>query len=251
MNWNPIVVTCYQNLEMSKKAVQSALNQDVLDLMVNVVDNGSTDGTREWMHSNNAGEPKHNSILYDCNVAPTRLANDTLFRFFELCSYDHVLVMPNDAILPRNMYREMLKWPRGIVTASQYSDESIPMPEVEDVVAVSENTPMAVMLIRRWCYEAVMAKDGYFLDEGMFHYASDCDLALRVASCGIRGVQLDIQYFHFGSASWRTLDPEQQRAAQLQADKDREYFQKKWGFAVNDLEYGQRAQDLNFKGVSS
>ena len=37
-------------------------------------------------------------------------------------------------------------------------------------------------------------------------YAStgtDCDLALRMVRCGIVGVQLDIQYFHYGSASHR------------------------------------------------
>lgn len=246
---NPLIITCFNNLEMTKKAVSSALYQDIPDLSVTVIDNGSTDGTYEWLKSAPPG--LHNVVHYDQNVAPTRLANDTLFRLFEMQGQDWALVMPNDAILPRNMYREMLKWPRGIVTASQYSDESIEMPTVEKAEAVSECTPMAVMLIRRWAWQAVMDKDGYFLDEGLFHYASDCCLALRVAACGIRGIQLNIPYFHYGSASWRTLDPEQQRAAQLQADKDREYFQKKWGFAVNDLEYGQRAQDLNFKGVSS
>lgn len=240
---NPLIVTCYDNLEMTKKAVESALTQDLLDLSVTVVDNGSTDGTRQWLD----GRPPMQSVIhYDQNVAPTRLANDTLFRLFKIQEQEHVLVMPNDAILPPNMYREMLKWPRGIVTASQTSEE--PFQIFQQAQAVSENTPMAVMLIRKWAYEAVMVKDGYFLDEGMTHYASDCDLALRVASCGIRGIQLDIQYFHFGSASWRTADEDAQRAAQLQADKDREYFTKKWGFPVDALEYGQRAVDLNFKG---
>ena len=57
---------------------------------------------------------------------------------------------------------------------------------------------MAVMLTRKWAYDALIAKDGFFLDEGFFMYASDCDMALRMASCGIRGVQLDVPYWHYG-----------------------------------------------------
>jgi len=34
------------------------------------------------------------------------------------------------------------------------------------VQAISENTPMAVVLWRKWCYDAVVAEYGYFLDEG-------------------------------------------------------------------------------------
>ena len=46
------------------------------------------------------------------------------------------------------------------------------------------------------------------LDTGFFHYASDCDMALRMASCGIRGVQLDVPYgtmdrLHTGGSAGR------------------------------------------------
>ena len=74
------------------------------------------------------------------------------------------------------------------------------------------------------------------------------DLALRLASCGIRGVQLDMQYYHYGSASHRLAPPESGAAQRTQADADRIYFEKKWGFRVDSLEYGQRPADPNFRG---
>ena len=92
------------------------------------------------------------------------------------------------------------------MTASQTEDRGFP--RFDHARAVSENTPMAVMMTRRWVYDALVVKDGYFFDEGFFNYASDCDLALRLAACGIRGVQLDMQYYHYGSASHRLAPPE-------------------------------------------
>lgn len=245
---NPLIIVCFNNLEMTKKAVASAAAQDIPDLRLHVVDNGSTDKTFEWLSEFVGQHDNARGTSHGENLSPTRVANDVLFQHFIVKGAEWVLVMPNDVVLPPNFYREMLRSPRGIVTASECKDESIGTLVIENAVAVSENTPMAVMLIRKWVYEAVMAKDGYFLDENFFHYASDCDLALRVASLGIRGVQLNLPYYHYGSASWRTLDPAGQREAQLQADRDREYFTKKWGFAVDALEYGARAVDLNFKG---
>ena len=185
-------------------------------------------------------------MRYQQNQPPTRVANDALFRQFTVRGSDYVLCAPNDVVLPKNLYREFLKWPRGFVTASETKDN--PPPEFDTAMAVNECTPMAVVLIRRWAYEAIIAKDGFYLDERMAHYASDCSLALSMAACGIRGVQLSLEYFHYGSASWRTADPAEQRMAQLQADDDRAYFRQKHGFAVNDLEYGAMARDINFRG---
>jgi GT2 family glycosyltransferase len=105
-----------------------------------------------------------------------------------------------------------------------------------------------VVLLRKWVYDALIARDGYLFDPNIFLYVSDCDFALRLASCGIRGVQLDLQYFHYGSASHRMLPPEKARIITNQADIDRAYFEKKWGFKCDALEYGACAQDINFRG---
>lgn len=164
---------------------------------------------------------------------------------------DYVLCVANDVILPPTFYEDMLKWPRGIIGASQIQDRNIYDEYVKNLpptIAVNTNTHMAVILIRKWLYDCVMAKDGYFFDEGMFNYASDCDLALRISSCGIRGVQLNLPFWHYNSAAWRTQSPEMQQKAQEQANIDRAYFARKWGFQVFDPDYVAAAEDINFKG---
>jgi GT2 family glycosyltransferase len=228
----------FNNRDLTERAVQSVFAQDIpVDL--HFVDNGSTDDTWAWA----ATQPFASLIRYSENRSPLTIANAMVALLFE-SNRDYVLGVPNDVRLPSNCYSELLKWPRGFVCATD--NGLCGEPEVRPARAVSENTPMAVMLTRRWAWQALIDKDGYFLDEKMFHYASDCDMALRMAACGIRGVQLDIPFWHYGSASLR-LSPNR-RAMEIQADADRAYFERKWGFRCDSLEYGQRPADLNFTG---
>lgn len=231
---NPVLMIAYNNLELTKNAVASVLAQDIpVDL--HFVDNGSTDGTWEWISE----QPIKSANRYPENVSPLKIANAFAARL--LAESPYLLGVPNDVRLPPNCYRELLRWPRGFVCAT---DNGQVEPDIRTGRAVSENTPMAVMLTRRWAYDAIVSRDGYFLDEGYFHYASDCDLALRMASCGIHGVQLDIPYWHFGSASLKLSA--HRREMEMQADRDRSYFQRKWGFKVDSLEYGKVASDPNW-----
>ncbi len=235
---NPVVMIAYNNLALTQKAVESVMAQDI-SVDFYFVDNGSTDGTWEWSETQpfayQKRRPKNESV---CKVA-----NEISALVFE--KSDYVLGVPNDVVLPSNCYSQLLRWPRGFVCASDNGQSD---PVVREAHAVSENTPMGVMLTRKWAYDALIVKDGYFLDPGFFHYASDCDMALRMASCGIRGIQLDVPYWHYGSASHRLASQEEGDAMRRQADVDRAYFVKKWGFPVNALEYGQRAGDINFRG---
>lgn len=244
----PVLMTmfnqCDAQLALSKLALDSVLAQDS-PVEIHVINNGSTPPTREWL----AQQYGVWAIHYDHNQSPVRVANTFLHWAFDECQHPAVLLVPNDVILPPNLLREMLRWPRGIVTASPTSERDFPAFATSQ--AVSENTPMSAMLLRRWVWDAIMQRDGHFFDESYFHFASDCDLALRIASCGIRGIQLDMQYYHYSSASHRLLDADAASRACQQADRDRATFRAKWGFAVTDLEYGQRAQDINFKGEFS
>jgi GT2 family glycosyltransferase len=232
-------------LELTKDAVASALDQDVpIDLFL--VDNGSTDDgkTWEWMQSIAC---EHICITRNlANVSPVKVGNEMMADLFGRLGYSHILGIPNDVVLPKNLLREFLKWPRGIVTGSMTADRNFPL--FDQSRAQNTCTPMAVALLRKWAWEALIAKDGYFYDPGYFHYASDCDFALRLAACGIVGVQLDLQYFHVGSASWRLAPLDVAEKITGDADMDRFYFEKKWGFRVDDPRYGQSAADINFRG---
>lgn len=235
---NPVLMISYNNLELTKAAVDSVLAQDI-PVAIHFVDNGSTDDTWVWAEA----QPFTSRLRLTSNRSPLKVANEMAASIFS--RHEYLLAIPNDVRLPSSCYRELLRWPRGFVCASDGGQNE---PEAREVRPVSENTPMAVMLVRSWAYRAIIAKDGYFFDEGFFHYGSDCDLALRMAACGIRGLQLDLPYWHHQSAALKLAPASERRAMEVQADADRAYFEKKWGFRVDSLEYGQKPDDLSFTG---
>ena len=244
---NAVLMVAYSNLELTKEAVDSVMAQDIeggVELWF--VDNGSTDGTFEWIWEYQpSGQNDIVISRYQENMSPVKVVNHFSEQIFR-AKHKRFLGVPNDVVLPTNLYRELDRWPRGIVTASQ-TDTKL-FPRFETATAVNTCTPMAVGLIRKWAHDALVAKDGYFLDPEFAHYASDCDMALRMAACGITGVQLNLAYYHYGSASHRLAPREDGDRMRTQADLDRAYFKQKYGFSVADPEYGQRCGDINFKG---
>jgi hypothetical protein len=242
---NPVLLNVYntapEQLEITKKAIKSILAQDVGPLDFYVEDDGSTPETAEWANlgewfqfERNIGTNFHFNRR-EQNISPMLIVNETLCRLFH--TYSYVFLAASDVILPINCYREFLKWPRGVVTGVDIGQN---MPEVRVGKPVSEGMLMNVMLVRKWAWEAVVAKDGYFYDPNIVFYASDCDLAVRFADCGIKGCQLDVPYWHYGSMSHRLGAPEVGNAIRSQADIDREYFAKKYGFECHSEAYGER-----------
>jgi len=244
---NAATMTIYnqtiEQLSLAQEAVASVLAQDIpVDLFL--VDNGSTDEyTWEWMKS--LASPSICVEHHPFNISPVKIANEQARELFGM-GYPCMLGTPSDAILPPNLYREFLRWPRGVVTGSMTEDRDYI--RTGESHAVNTCTPLAVVLLRKWVYDALIAKDGYLFDPNIFLYASDMDFALRISSCGIIGIQTDLQYYHFRSASHRMLPPDKARLITGQADSDRAYFEKRWGFKVDSAAYGEAAQNINFKG---
>jgi GT2 family glycosyltransferase len=243
-----VLFICFNNLQLTKQALASLAEQDIGELDLYIVDNGSTDGTNEWLQDYRRFlQETHRVTIYSFseNDSPVVVTNGFLKEIYQ-AGYQSVLMVPNDVVLPQNAYRLMEQWPRGIVTASPTSQRDFPI--FETAKAVSNNTPMSLVLLRKWCYDALVAKDGMFFDERFTHYGSDCDFALRLAACGIRGVQLDLQYWHYSSATLKLAMPDERRRMEREANVDRQKFFDKWGFKVDDLEYGASAEDINFRG---
>ena len=242
--------TTEAQLKLTQLAYESILAQDCGPMTVVLIDNGSDPsvGTWKWMCSlQNLPDVKLITRLMVRNTATTVVANNQMGELFGQ-GYDCVLGVANDAILPRNLYSQMLRWPRGFVAA--HCDGPMPpdLPQDRQATAVHEDAHMAVMMTRRWAYDALVAKDGYLMDPKIFHYCSDVDLKLRMAACGIHGVQLDLQVYHYGSAGWRLATPEVGRAINEQADRDRGYFYQKWGFGIGSPEHEAAVRDINFRG---
>lgn len=244
-----IYICCYNNADLTRQAIESALAQDVsggVDLFI--VNNGSTDNgaTFDYLELLSCSADFEGSITHlPTNQSPCVVANRYLAEIFA-AGYGEVLTIPNDVILPPNLYSEFLRWPRGVVTASMTDLRDHPL--FATSTAVSENMPMCVVMWRHWVHSAIVERDGYLFDPRFAHYCSDCDLALRLSSCGIHGVQLDLQYFHVGSASHKLAPQEVGDKMREQADIDRAAFVAKWGWPVNHHNYGQAAMDINFRG---
>jgi GT2 family glycosyltransferase len=258
VTYHPAVIMFYNTTEaqlaLSKAALESLFAQDIpLDIIA--INNGSTLPTHEWLHNTKESYPhsdrhRFRILTQEQNTSPVQIVNSVFCDVLIGMRYSYVLGVPNDVVLPPNFYSELLKWPRGIITASMTDDLKFPTLSHDQICAVSECTPLAVGLFRRWVYEALVTKDGYFLDPGYFHYASDCDMALRISALGIRGVQLNIPYFHSGSASWRKATADVAHEITQQADRDRDYFTRKWGYSVSAPDYAQCCGDINFRAES-
>lgn len=238
--------TTAQQLELTKQAYESVLAQDIGDLEIYVVNNGShpETGTREWVDSL---EGLRTLVFHhEHNRAPTTVANDIAKIVFGK-GYDKLLGVPNDVILPPNLYSEMVKCPRGIVAAWMTYTEDKSVKHYDTTRIVHEDVHMSVMMTRKWAWDA-LAVNGEFLDEGMFMYASDVDLKIRMALAGIRGAQLDIECWHYFSACWRLAKQEAATEITSQADLDRDNFFRKWGFRIGSEEHVAFEKSMRFGG---
>ena len=103
---------------------------------------------------------------YGHNHSPIALANRHLAQLFGGDNHEHVLCLPNDVICPPNLYRKMLERPEGIVAAGMHGAN--PPVVMEEVKRVHGDVHMSAVLIRKSAYDALVAQDGYFLDEGFF-----------------------------------------------------------------------------------
>jgi hypothetical protein len=243
--------TTPEQLKLSAQTFESIVNQDIGQLDIFLFDNGSHPevGTMEWVNSlgNEVNGHALRVRMVSENESPIRIANDVSERIYAL-GHEKILGVPNDVILPRNLYSQLVKWPRGMVSA--HMDGPLPpdLPQDHEAKAVHEDLHMSVMLTRKWAYDALVSQYGFFFDPGFFMYASDCDLKLRMAACGIRGIQTDIQCWHYGSACWRLAKPKIGAQINEQADRDRGFFYRKYGFQIGSPQYEEALKDLNFKG---
>lgn len=213
---------------MTERALISVMSQDIRDIHLFIVDNGSTDGTREWV-SEIIGIDA--SFLVG-NFGVSHGWNYGLTRLF--CGADHVLVINNDVQLPTWFYRNLLSYEVPFVTGTSSDAIVNEEPPKSNLIP---HPDFSAFLIRRSAWEAI----GPF-DEGMKHYASDCDYHIRAAHEGIPLLKANAPFYHERSSTIRLASPKDALMIQLQADADRGYFYKKWGFVVGSDEYNIATQ---------
>jgi len=194
-----------------------------------VGDNGSTDGTLDWLKSNDIEVMFKSSLTMPLNLGVSKGWNISLEYLFNF--HAEVLLVNNDVVLPPWFYSELLSYDVPFVTGVS----------VDNMDAIRERTPRAPLvghpdfsafLIRRDAWDKI----GPF-DEGMKFYAQDCDYHVRAVKTGVPLLAANLPFYHERSSTLRLASPEEQAAIQQQANADRAYFRRKWGFEVGSEEY--------------
>jgi len=219
-----VLILAHNNLELTQRAIASVQQQDI-PTEIFVVDNGSTDGTTEWLSMLPPSKIKHWTFRPQLGVsAGWNYGLQYLFRL-----YDHVLVLNNDVELPPWGYRFLLhndvSFVTGVAVDYRPTEPAMPMP-------LTPNPDFSCFLIWKDAWMNI----GPF-NEDMKYYASDCCYHVRGHRLGIPMMKANVPYFHASSSTLKNADPEERAAIQKQADCDRQVFRDIYGCVPGEAAY--------------
>lgn len=220
MGSNPVLILTHNCLELTKKCVESVRKQDV-PTVVMIFDNGSTDGTLQWL-----AKPEQTKILYmteGINSGVSHGWNEGLKHLFGFSDVESVFCVNNDTVLPSWFCRSLLAYNVPFVTGVSVGF----MQQIEEPQPPKELAPcpdFSAFLIRRDCWDWV----GPF-DERMRHYASDNDFHVRAHWAGVPLMNAGVHFYHERSSTLKTAPREEHLEICRQADADREVFKSIYG----------------------
>ena len=225
---NPCLILTRNNLDLTKRCVESVQRQDI-PVEIFVFDNGSTDGTIDWLLTVN-----HRRWPMDYNCGVSKGWNSGLSYLFH--ESEHCLVVGNDTILAPWTYSALLSANVPFVTGVDVGME--PLPAKPDVFPLSPHPDFSCFLIRREAWEKI----GPF-DERFVHYCGDCDYHIRAHRLGIPLWKASIPYNHERSSTMKRASAEDALAIRERANKDREVFQSIYGCLPGQPEYERLFKD--------
>jgi GT2 family glycosyltransferase len=230
---NPAIILTRNNLNLTKRAVDTVRKQDIeggADLWI--IDNGSKDGTWQWLLSN--PEPVRRYTINEPPKSVSASWNFGLNFCFRNLRADYALVLNNDIELRPDTYRHLVADGGGFVTGVGSDDYTKIVPlEDPDPAKKRKHPSFSCFLIRREVFEKVGPFDERF--EGA--YCEDMDYHMRMHAAGIEAMCLELPFFHHISATVKNADPIDRRSIQIQADKNRALFKQIYGFECGSPEY--------------
>lgn len=225
MDSNPVLLLTHNCLELTKRCVESIKAQDIPTEFL-IYDNGSTDGTPEWISAQDCLE----TFMLQ-NEGVSKGWNSGLDYLFNVEYAGHVLVLNNDTIIPPWFYSTLLSYDVPFVTGVSV-DSMDAIREPESRKELRECPDFSAFLIRRDCWEQV----GPF-DERLVHYCGDMDYHIRAHRMGITLMNAGVNFYHERSSTIKHSSPEERRAIEMQANRDRQTFRSIYGFGANDPQY--------------
>lgn len=213
---NFIICPVRNCLELTRIAVKSFLSQDIGDVKVVLIDNGSTDATGPWARA-------QDDVFYiycSPQTGVSRAWNLGLKYAFETMKEPYALVSNNDVMLRADFYRKLVEHGGGFVSGMTVEKES----ELKGIAQASKHPDFSCFLIRREVWEKV----GEF-NMRMVLYASDNDYHIRMNRKGVQALNLGIPFLHFRSSTLKYLPLKEADEVRKQADADREVFKGLYG----------------------
>ncbi len=204
---NPVLILTHNCLELTKKCVESVRTQDAPDVMLRILDNGSTDGTIPWFRELwDSGYKEWSYFNFESNKGVSYGWNRGLREFLDNYDADHVLVINNDTILPPWCYSSLLSYDVPFITGVSVNDLRL----LDDPPRV-RHTPTAgpdfsCFLIRRDAWEKI----GPF-DESMVHYCGDLDYDVRAHRAGLKLLNSHVPFYHERSSTLKLASPRDRR----------------------------------------
>lgn len=236
-----ILIVSYNNQALTQGCLESVLQNSMHpNLEVIVVDNASTDGSREWLET--LRDDRVRVLLNDENAGFAAANNQAL----RLATGAYVVLLNNDTVVPRGWLPRMLRHLEDpqiglAVAVTNFSgNESridVPYDRLDGMLPFADHymrehdgerfdirvAAMYCVGMRRDVYETVGPLDEYFA-VGMFE---DDDYSHRVRLAGFRVVCAeDVFIHHIGQASFSKLSPQ---AYEALWKRNQAYFEEKWG----------------------
>ena len=228
---NPVLILTRNNLELTKRCVESVRKQDVPTYIL-FIDNGSTDGTKEWIQA----QTGDGCVDWSDNRGVSQGWNSGLSHLFAYLfdnkPVEHVLCCGNDTVLAPWTYSALLSANVPFVTGVDVGMS--PLPDKPDVFPLNPHPDFSCFLIRRECWEKV----GPF-DERMFGWANDCDYHVRAHRLGIPLWKANVPYNHERSSTMNRATPQERQFLNWQANQDRMVFKSIYGFIPGQPEYAE------------
>src|SRR5271166_935549 len=220
---NPVLMLVHNNLEGTKRAVESVLSQDIDNIRLIVMDNDSPQEIRSWLLANDIACPH-----YTPQLGVTRAWNIGLEACFDFFNCEHCLVVNNDVELPIWFYSALLTVRDDIFIPGLVSGVSVNTPvtlsKAPKLSPLSSHPDFSAFLIRRFLWHHL---NGF--DERMIYYASDCAFHVEAHRKGYNLVNSGYPFYHERSSTMKTASDEERQAIETQAESDRATFRTLYG----------------------
>lgn len=231
MPFNPVIVPVRNNLTLTKKAVETFRKQDIEGgVEIFIINNASTDGTSEWINT----QRDLAQMYFNPPLSVAQSWNRALEHVFRIGA-TYALVVNNDVELRPDTYRLLVEEGSNFVTAvgRRETDLGPDWKTAPVTLGTRPHPDFSCYVIDRGAYEHV----GPFDENFLIAFGEDWDYHVRMHKAGITAYCIDLPFLHHGSMTIKNAEPSEVRKIQMQAERNREYFRRKWGMVGASKEY--------------